>query len=95
MIEDNLEKTEERLRITMMKLEEAQQAADESERIRKTLETKTNMEDDRISFLEAQLTQARQIAEESDKKYEEVRKVTIHTHIHIHRSKNKTHAQKK
>ena len=84
MIEDNLEKTEERLRITMMKLEEAQQAADESERIRKTLETKTNMEDDRISFLEAQLTQARQIAEESDKKYEEVRKVTnTYTHTHI------------
>lgn len=43
-------------------------------RIRKTLENKTNMEDDRISFLETQLAQARKIAEESDKKYEEVRK---------------------
>ena len=31
------------------------------------------MEDDRISYLESQLAQARQIAEESDKKYEEVR----------------------
>lgn len=31
------------------------------------------MEDDRITFLESQLNQARQIAEESDKKYEEVR----------------------
>lgn len=31
------------------------------------------MEDDRISLLETQLAQARLIAEESDKKYEEVR----------------------
>ncbi len=42
-------------------------------RIRKTLENRTNMEDDRISLLETQLSQARLIAEESDKKYEEVR----------------------
>ena len=41
--------------------------------IRKTLENRTNMEDDRISLLETQLAQARLIAEESDKKYEEVR----------------------
>lgn len=41
-------------------------------RIRKALENRTNMEDDRISLLETQLGQARLIAEESDKKYEEV-----------------------
>lgn len=40
--------------------------------IRKALENRTNMEDDRISLLETQLGQARLIAEESDKKYEEV-----------------------
>lgn len=56
----------------MQKLNEAHQAAEESERIRKTLENKTNLEDDRISFLENELAQARQIAEESDKKYEDV-----------------------
>lgn len=42
-------------------------------RIRKALENRTNMEDDRIEVLEQQLAQARLIAEESDKKYEEVR----------------------
>ena len=72
MIEDDLEKSEERLRLTTAKLEEAHQAADESERVRKMLENKTNMEDDRIAYLESQLAQARTIAEESDKKYEEV-----------------------
>lgn len=41
-------------------------------RILKALENKTNMEDDRVSHLEQQLTQAKLIAEEADKKYEEV-----------------------
>ena len=31
------------------------------------------MEDDRVSVLESQLAQAKQIAEEADKKYEEVK----------------------
>merc|ERR550519_2236716 len=42
------------------------------ERIRKALENKNNMEDDRVAILEAQLAQAKLIAEEADKKYEEV-----------------------
>lgn len=41
-------------------------------RIRKALENRTNMEDDRVALLESQLTQAKLIAEEADKKYEEV-----------------------
>jgi hypothetical protein len=41
-------------------------------RIRKVLENKSNMEDDRVAILEAQLAQAKLIAEEADKKYEEV-----------------------
>ncbi|CAG2054194.1 unnamed protein product, partial [Timema podura] len=39
--------------------------------IRKALENRTNMEDDRVGILEAQLNQAKLIAEEADKKYEE------------------------
>ena len=41
-------------------------------RIRKALENRTNMEDDRVAILETQLAQAKLIAEEADKKYEEV-----------------------
>lgn len=41
-------------------------------RIRKALENKSNMEDDRVAILESQLAQAKLIAEEADKKYEEV-----------------------
>lgn len=40
--------------------------------IRKALENRTNMEDDRVAILEAQVAQAKLIAEEADKKYEEV-----------------------
>ncbi|XP_075979814.1 uncharacterized protein LOC142978998 isoform X7 [Anticarsia gemmatalis] len=72
LLEEDLERSEERLATATAKLSEASQAADESERIRKALENRTNMEDDRVAILEAQLSQAKLIAEESDKKYEEV-----------------------
>ncbi|XP_050303920.1 tropomyosin isoform X6 [Anthonomus grandis grandis] len=72
LLEEDLERSEERLATATAKLAEASQAADESERIRKALENRTNMEDDRVSVLEQQLAQAKQIAEEADKKYEEV-----------------------
>lgn len=48
-------------------------------RIRKALENRTNMEDDRVAILEAQLSQAKLIAEESDKKYEEVKEYSFMT----------------
>lgn len=35
------------------------------------------MEDDKVSILEAQLAQAKHIAEEADKKYEEVWPLTL------------------
>lgn len=39
---------------------------------RKSLENRSNIEDDRIIHLEEQLSQARALAEEADRKYEEV-----------------------
>ncbi|CAH0553632.1 unnamed protein product [Brassicogethes aeneus] len=72
LLEEDLERSEERLASATSKLAEASAAADESERIRKALENRTNMEDDRVSILESQLAQAKLIAEEADKKYEEV-----------------------
>merc|ERR1712008_551355 len=54
------------------KLAEASHASDESERIRKVLENKSNTEEDRVAIVEQQLAQAKLIAEEADKKYEEV-----------------------
>merc|ERR1711872_654798 len=64
LLEEDLERSEERLATATQKLAEASHAADESERIRKALENKNNMEDDRVAILEAQLAQAKLIAEE-------------------------------
>ena len=44
-------------------------------RIRKVLENKSNTEEDRVAIVEAQLAQAKLIAEEADRKYEEVKKI--------------------
>ena len=44
----------------------------ENFRIRKVLENKSNTEEDRVAIVEQQLAQAKLIAEEADKKYEEV-----------------------
>ena len=38
------------------------------------LENKSNTEEDRVAIVEAQLAQAKLIAEEADRKYEEVKK---------------------
>lgn len=50
-------------------------------RIRKALENRTNMEDDRVAILENQLSQAKLIAEEADKKYEEVHMFILVQHL--------------
>merc|ERR1711881_76539 len=48
LLEEDLERSEERLATATQKLAEASHAADESERIRKVLENRNNMEDDRM-----------------------------------------------
>jgi len=72
LLEEDLERSEERLNTATTKLAEASQAADESERARKTLENQQHVEVDRISQLEHSVITAKHIAEEADKKYEEV-----------------------
>ncbi|XP_071554071.1 uncharacterized protein Tm1 isoform X7 [Temnothorax nylanderi] len=89
LLEEDLERSEERLATATAKLAEASQAADESERIRKTLENRTNMEDDRVALLEQQLAQAKLIAEEADKKYEEVARKLVMMEQDLERAEEK------
>lgn len=72
LLEQQLEKAEDSYRNAKQKYEEAVQAAGESERIKKALGSKINLEDDRIAQLEDQLSQAKIKADESDKKLEEM-----------------------
>ena len=53
-------------------MNEAAQAADESERVRKLMESRLNHDSDRVELLEKQLKEARDLAAESDRKFEEV-----------------------
>ncbi|XP_076548917.1 tropomyosin 1 isoform X9 [Osmia lignaria lignaria] len=89
LLEEDLERSEERLATATAKLAEASQAADESERIRKALENRTNMEDDRVSLLEQQLAHAKVIAEEADKKYEEVARKLVMMEQDLERAEEK------
>ncbi|XP_033232762.1 golgin-84 isoform X7 [Drosophila pseudoobscura] len=89
LLEEDLERSEERLGSATAKLSEASQAADESERIRKALENRTNMEDDKVALLENQLAQAKLIAEEADKKYEEVARKLVLMEGDLERSEEK------
>ena len=59
-------------------------------RIRKVLENKSNTEEDRVAIVEAQLAQAKLIAEEADRKYEEVKLIIEQKN----KFKNKSHPQK-
>merc|ERR1712072_1299662 len=76
LLEEDLERSEERLATATQKLAEASHAADESERIRKALENKSNMEADRkyeevarrLAMVEADLERAEERAETGESK---------------------------
>lgn len=94
LLEEDLERSEERLAVATQKLSEASTAADDSERwkdatflrqyyvlaevfftirsMRKVLENRSISDEERMEALENQLKEARNMAEEADRKYDEV-----------------------
>merc|ERR1712002_666859 len=73
MLEEDLEKSGERLLIATQKLDQAT-AADDNQRMCKVLENKSLSDESRMEALENQLKEARMLAEEADKKYDECAK---------------------
>merc|ERR1719208_433671 len=73
-LEEELEKSEERLLIATQKLDQASTAGDDSQRMCKVLENKSLSDEARMESLENQLKEARMLAEEADKKYDEIAK---------------------
>merc|ERR1712156_1177429 len=73
-LEEELEKTEEKLLTASQKLGLASTAADDSSRMCKVLENKSLSDETRMETLENQLKDARILAEEADKKYDEIAK---------------------
>merc|ERR1712108_89904 len=74
MLEEDLENSEERLLIATQKLDQASTAADDNQRMCKVLENKSLSDESRMEALENQLKEARMLAEEADKKYDECAK---------------------
>jgi tropomyosin-1 len=74
------------------KLSEASAAADESERARKVLENRSLADEERMDALENQLKEARFLAEEADKKYDEVARKLAMVEADLERAEERAEA---
>merc|ERR550517_2000551 len=73
-LESDLDVTQEKLLNATQKLDQASTAADDNQRMCKVLENKSLSDESRMEALENQLKEARMLAEEADKKYDECAK---------------------
>merc|ERR1711970_780285 len=71
-LEEDLEKTEEKMVAAVAKLDKAATASDDSERARKVFESKAEEDEKRIIALEKDLKEAREKAEAADASYEKL-----------------------
>ncbi|CRK92131.1 CLUMA_CG005729, isoform G [Clunio marinus] len=92
LLEEDLERSEERLASASAKLSEASAAADESERARKVLENRALADEERMDALENQLKEARFLAEEADKKYDEVARKLAMVEADLERAEERAEA---
>ncbi|XP_058447240.1 uncharacterized protein LOC131427772 isoform X12 [Malaya genurostris] len=92
LLEEDLERSEERLASATAKLSEASAAADESERARKILENRSLADEERMDALENQLKEARFMAEEADKKYDEVARKLAMVEADLERAEERAEA---
>merc|ERR1711988_652624 len=88
-IEGDLETCEDKLLLASQKLDKAATAADDSDRMRKVLESRAIQDEDRMAKLEEELKSARNQAEDADKKYDEVQKKLGQTETDLERAEER------
>ncbi|VEL42118.1 unnamed protein product [Protopolystoma xenopodis] len=89
LLEEDFEVSNSRLTEVLFKLEETSKSADESERVRKCLETRSIADDERLSQLEDQLKEAKYIAEDADRKYDEAARKLAITEVDFERAESR------
>ncbi|KRZ72269.1 Tropomyosin [Trichinella papuae] len=92
LLEEDLTRAEERLKIATEKLEEASKAADESERVRKALENRFEIEDDRCTQLELKVRQMSSLLQETENKFEEVARKLAMVEADLERAEERAEA---
>merc|ERR1712181_67639 len=73
-IENSLEDCDDMMLAAVNKLDKAETAVDDNERLRKVMESKAALDDERMKKLEDELREMQKRCEDSDNKYDEIQK---------------------
>ena len=72
--ENSLEDCDDMMSLAVQKLDKAETACDDNERLRKVMESKAQLDDERLKKLEEELKEMQQRCEDADNKYDEIQK---------------------
>merc|ERR1719462_409943 len=81
-----MENTEDRLLLASQKLDKAATAVDDSDRMRKVLESRAVQDEEMMAKLEEELKEVRNQAEDADKKYDEVARKLLQVEADLERA---------
>ena len=85
-IENSLEDCDDMMLAAVNKLDKAQTACDDTERLRKVMENKAQQDEDRMKMLEDELKVMRKRCDDADSKFDDVQKKMVQTEANLERA---------